>query len=82
MRATPITELVGCRVPVQLAPMGGIGSPALIRAVVDAGGMGMAAFPLQPLDAVAAQLDALADVLSLGALTHSVKHFNISMAMR
>jgi nitronate monooxygenase len=66
MRATRFTDLVGCRVPVQLAPMGGIGTSALIRAVVDAGAMGMAAFPLQPPDAVAKQLDALADVVPVG----------------
>lgn len=66
MRATRFTDLVGCRVPVQLAPMGGIGTHALIRAVVEAGAMGMAAFPLQPPDAVATQLDALADVVPLG----------------
>jgi nitronate monooxygenase len=66
MRATRFTELVGCREPIQLAPMGGIGTKALIRAVVDAGGMGMAAFPLQPVDAVAGQLDALAGVTPVG----------------
>jgi nitronate monooxygenase len=66
MRATRFTDLVGCTVPVQLAPMGGIGTGALIRAVVEAGAMGMAAFPLQPPDAVAKQLDALADVAPLG----------------
>jgi NAD(P)H-dependent flavin oxidoreductase YrpB (nitropropane dioxygenase family) len=66
MHATRFTDLVGCRVPVQLAPMGGIGTGALIRAVVEAGAMGMAAFPLQPPDAVAKQLDALADVVPVG----------------
>lgn len=66
MRTTRFTDLVGCRLPVQLAPMGGIGTAALIRAVVGAGAMGMAAFPLQPPEAVATQLDALADVGPLG----------------
>jgi nitronate monooxygenase len=66
MRATRFTDMVGCKVPLQQAPMGGIGTSALIRAVVEAGAMGMAAFPLQPVDAVAQQLDALADVGPLG----------------
>jgi nitronate monooxygenase len=66
MRTTRFTDLAGCRLPVQLAPMGGIGTNALIRAVVEAGAMGMAAFPLQPPEAVASQLDALADVGPLG----------------
>jgi NAD(P)H-dependent flavin oxidoreductase YrpB (nitropropane dioxygenase family) len=46
--------------------MGGIGTAALIRAVVEAGAMGMAAFPLQPVTVVAKQLDALADVHPFG----------------
>jgi nitronate monooxygenase len=66
MRGTRFTDLVGCLVPVQLAPMGGIGTSALIRAVVEGGAMGMAAFPLQPAEVVARQLDALADVKPLG----------------
>lgn len=38
---TRLTDLVGCRLPVQLAAMGGVGTTALARAVVDAGGFGM-----------------------------------------
>lgn len=39
---TAFTRLVGCRHPVQLAPMGGgVGSPALALAVSAAGGLGM-----------------------------------------
>jgi nitronate monooxygenase len=34
-------ELVGCRVPVQLAPMSGVGTVSLAVAVAKAGGMGM-----------------------------------------
>jgi nitronate monooxygenase len=42
MLATAFTELVGCRVPVQLAAMGGgITTPALVSAVSRAGGLGM-----------------------------------------
>ncbi|PRY48634.1 nitronate monooxygenase [Geodermatophilus tzadiensis] len=37
---TPFTELVGCRVPIQQAPMGTISSPDLAVAVAEAGGVG------------------------------------------
>ena len=37
---TAFTELVGCRVPVQLAPMGPVSTPELAVAVADAGGVG------------------------------------------
>ncbi len=37
---TTFTDLVGCDVPIQLAPMGGICTPELIAAVTEAGGMG------------------------------------------
>src|SRR3970282_384707 len=37
---TAFTELVGCEVPIQLAPMGGVPTPGLIAAVNDAGGVG------------------------------------------
>jgi NAD(P)H-dependent flavin oxidoreductase YrpB (nitropropane dioxygenase family) len=39
---TAFTELVGCRQPLQLAPMGGgVGTPELAAAVCEAGGLGM-----------------------------------------
>src|SRR5262252_1308647 len=37
---TRYTELTGCRVPVQQAPMGSVSTPALAVAVADAGGVG------------------------------------------
>lgn len=37
---TAFTELVGCDVPIQLAPMPGVGTPELIGAIDDAAGMG------------------------------------------
>ena len=35
-----LTDLVGCRLPLQQAPMGGISGPALAAAVAEAGGIG------------------------------------------
>jgi nitronate monooxygenase len=59
MLATRFTELVGCEVPIQLAPMGAISSPELMAAVVDAGGMAMTGMPMAPAPVVADFLDAL-----------------------
>lgn len=38
--ATSFTELVGCRVPIQQAPMGSVSTPELAVAVAEAGGVG------------------------------------------
>ncbi|MGY1641899.1 NAD(P)H-dependent flavin oxidoreductase [Geodermatophilus sp. SYSU D00703] len=40
MVATRFTELTGCSVPVQQAPMGAVSSPALVAAVAEAGAVG------------------------------------------
>src|SRR5215472_16062037 len=60
MLTTTFTDLVGCQVPIQQAGMGGVATPELAAAVADAGGLGMVSMVLQPADAVAAGLDALA----------------------
>lgn len=54
---TTFTELVGCDVPIQLAPMGGVPTPALIAAVNDAGAMGALGAGPMPAEALAATLD-------------------------
>jgi nitronate monooxygenase len=48
---TRFTDLVGCRLPLQLAGMGGVATPALAQAVADAGGLGMLSgvIPVQPM---------------------------------
>ena len=52
---TAFTSLVGCRLPVQQAGMGGVTTPALAAAVARAGGLGMvAATGLSPRAVVAA----------------------------
>jgi len=50
---TPFTELAGCRVPVQQAPMGSVSTPSLAVAVADAGGVGS----ITALGLSAAELD-------------------------
>jgi nitronate monooxygenase len=47
---TAFTDLVNCRVPIQLASMGTIGTPALAAAVSEAGGLGMIANPVSAAD--------------------------------
>jgi nitronate monooxygenase len=45
---TRFTRLVGCRLPFQLAVLGGVGTTELAAAVVDGGGLGMAPYGVQP----------------------------------
>ncbi|HZT67483.1 MAG TPA: nitronate monooxygenase [Acidimicrobiales bacterium] len=54
---TAFTRLVGCRLPVQQAGMGGVSTPELARAVAAAGGVGMLATPM----VAAEQLGALVE---------------------
>jgi len=54
------TEMVGCALPLQQAPMGGVSSaPELPVAVAAAGGMGMLSAVLQSTERLVAMLDAL-----------------------
>ena len=54
------TELVGCKLPIQQAGMGGVAGPDLAVAVSDAGGLGTVALHTMPAAMVAATLDAMA----------------------
>jgi NAD(P)H-dependent flavin oxidoreductase YrpB (nitropropane dioxygenase family) len=56
---TPFTQLVGCRLPIQLAGMPGIATPSLAAAVANAGGLGMIGGAALPADALEAMLSAL-----------------------
>ena len=60
MLTTPFTELLGCRVPVQQAPMGGVTTPELVAAVAEAGAVGMVPAQMLPAAALEALLDDLA----------------------
>jgi nitronate monooxygenase len=59
MLNTPFTDLVGCRVPIQQAGMGGVATPELAAAVADAGALGMVNMVMVPAADVAVALDAL-----------------------
>ena len=60
MLSTPFTELLGARLPLQQAPMGGVTTPELVAAVAGAGAVGMVPAQMLPADALAALLDDLA----------------------
>src|SRR5215210_4517305 len=57
MLKTRFTELVGCTVPIQQAPIGGCANPRLAAAVAEAGGLGMVSVTGDPPEIVAAQLN-------------------------
>ena len=60
MLTTSFTELLGCRVPLQQAPMGGVTTPELVAAVAGAGGVGMVPAQMLPADVLGAMLNDLA----------------------
>src|SRR6266508_2234174 len=62
MLRTPFTDLVGCQVPIQSAPMGTIVTPDLVREVTAAGAMAMTSMPMAPATVVADLLDTMAEV--------------------
>src|SRR5437763_15250678 len=59
MLTTRFTKLVGCRVPIQQAGMGGVASPELALAVAEAGGLGMLGGVLIPAPVLAEMLDGM-----------------------
>ena len=61
------TGLVGCRVPLQQAGMGGVTTPALAAAVAREGGLGMIAAAGMAADDVVAQMTAARDSAGDGA---------------
>jgi nitronate monooxygenase len=54
---TTFTRLVGCSVPIQVAPMGAISTPAMVAAAVDAGAHALIGTAGLPPAAVLAVLD-------------------------
>lgn len=76
MLETRFTELVGCSVPIQQAPMGGVSSPRLAVAVADAGGVGTITALNMDAAQVTRQLDDMTSrtrgALSVNFLTEDV----------
>ena len=72
---TPFTELVGCSVPIQQAPMGNVSTPELAVAVANAGGVGSVTALFMPAPAVDAMLGTMAaqtdGALSVNFLTQT-----------
>jgi NAD(P)H-dependent flavin oxidoreductase YrpB (nitropropane dioxygenase family) len=81
---TRFTELAGCRVPIQQAPMGSVSTPALAVAVADAGGVGS----ITALGLTAVELDKVlagmaaqtAGVLAANFLTEDMGGQRITLA--
>ncbi len=81
---TRFTELAGCRVPIQQAPMGSVSTPALAVAVAEAGGVGS----ITALGLTAADLDRLlartaaqtAGVLAANFLTEQIDREAVEVA--
>ena len=59
MLTTRFTELIGCTVPIQQAPMSTLATLELAAAVAGAGGLGMLAVWGVPPENIAASFDAL-----------------------
>jgi NAD(P)H-dependent flavin oxidoreductase YrpB (nitropropane dioxygenase family) len=60
-----ISDMLGCRYPIQQAGMGGVATPALATAVAGAGGLGMLSGTVGG-PALSAQLDAIPDGAAIG----------------
>jgi NAD(P)H-dependent flavin oxidoreductase YrpB (nitropropane dioxygenase family) len=58
--STPFTDLLGGRLPLQQAPMGGVTTPELVAAVAGAGAVGMVPAQMLPAEALAGLLADLA----------------------
>jgi NAD(P)H-dependent flavin oxidoreductase YrpB (nitropropane dioxygenase family) len=58
---TPFTRLLGCRLPLQQAGMGGVTTVELAVAVANSGALGMLGAARQPPPAISDALDAVAD---------------------
>lgn len=54
---TAMTDLVGCSVPIQQAPMGSVVNPGLVRGVADAGGLGTLSAMGRSVDELVEALD-------------------------
>jgi nitronate monooxygenase len=81
---TPFTQLVGCSVPIQQAPMGAVSPPDLAVAVADAGAVGTLSALMLPVDQVVQLVDAASrrtsGVLAVNFLTEDVDEQAVAAA--
>lgn len=81
---TRFTELVGCSVPIQQAPIGSVATPALAVAVANAGGVGsIAAFGMRAhsLDEMLAEMTSqTSGVLSVNFVTNDIDRDAVAVA--
>ena len=63
---TRFTELVGCRLPLQLAGMPGVTTPELVAAVAGAGGLGMYGAGAEAVASLPARLSEVSGVVGDG----------------
>lgn len=86
MIETRFTQLVGCTVPIQQAPMGSVSSPALAVAVAEAGGVGTITalgIPAEQLDVMLADMSAKTrGVLGANFLTNDLDRDAVAAAAR
>jgi nitronate monooxygenase len=85
MLSTRFTELVGCEIPIQQAPMGLVAPPRLALAVARAGGVGTVSAPIgAEAQALAAQLDTWMDrgagALAVNFITEQVDPAAVAVA--
>jgi len=84
IRGTAFTELVGCRVAIQQAPMGSVSTPSLAVAVAEEGGVGTITalgMPADHLDAVLSEMVArTSGVLAVNFLTEQVDADAVAVA--
>src|SRR5437660_12668311 len=81
---TAFTELVGCRVPIQQAPMGSVSTPDLAVAVAEAGGVGSITalgLPVEFLDRLLGEITArTSGVLAVNFLTEDLDREALAIA--
>ena len=56
---TPLCTLLGCRLPLVLAGMGGVARSELVSAVGEAGGFGFLGMVREPVSLIRAEVDAV-----------------------
>ncbi|HUP73310.1 MAG TPA: nitronate monooxygenase [Acidimicrobiales bacterium] len=83
---TRFTQLVGCAVPIQQAPMGAVSTPGLALAVADAGGVGSIAAIGMPAARLEVMLSDMAGstngVLAANFLTNEIDRDAVAVAAR